>query len=60
MDSTKNVKIPFEILVEMVKNLDEELKEELFERVFFVNDTSPLSEKEKQLLKLGARGDIYK
>ena len=53
MDSLKEVKIPFSTIVDIVKNLSDDLKNELFERVFIEYDTSPLSEQEKKFLNEG-------
>ena len=51
MQMSNEVKIPFEMIVDIVKNLNDDLKEELFNRVFLEFDTSPLTNKEKNCLK---------
>ena len=53
MDSLKEVKIPFSTIVDIVRNLSDDLKNELFERVFIEYDTSSLSEQEKKFLNEG-------
>ncbi|AEH44584.1 hypothetical protein Thein_0704 [Thermodesulfatator indicus DSM 15286] len=45
---TKNVSIPIDIIIEMLKKLNEEEKQEIFEKVFLEEDTSPLTIEEKQ------------
>ncbi len=44
----KNVSIPIDIIIELLKKLNEEEKQEIFEKVFLEEDTSPLTIEEKQ------------
>lgn len=46
-----DMNIPFEKIVEIVRNLNEDLKEKLFKEVFLEFDTTPLTDKEKNRLK---------
>ena len=43
----KNVSIPIDIIIELLKKLDEEAKQEIFEKVFLEEDTTPLTMEEK-------------
>jgi len=43
----KNVSIPIDIIIELLKKLDEEAKQEVFEKVFLEEDTTPLTMEEK-------------
>ncbi len=48
---TNTVSVPLEVIVKLLKNLNEEAKEKIFEEVFLETDTSPLTEEEKKLLE---------
>jgi len=52
---TNTVSIPLEIIVELLKNLNEEAREKIFEEVFLEADTSPLTEEERKLLEIAER-----
>jgi len=43
----KNISIPIDIIIELLKKLDEEVKQEIFEKVFLEEDTTPLTMEEK-------------
>ena len=43
----KNVSIPIDIIIELLKKLNEEAKQEIFEKVFLEEDTTPLTMEEK-------------
>ncbi len=43
----KNVSIPIDIIIELLQKLSEEAKQEVFEKVFLEEDTSPLTMEEK-------------
>jgi len=43
----KNVSIPIDIIIELLKKLNEEEKQEIFEKVFLEEDTTPLTIEEK-------------
>ncbi len=43
----KNVSIPIDIIIELLKKLDEKAKQEIFEKVFLEEDTTPLTIEEK-------------
>ena len=45
---TKNVSIPIDIIIELLKKLNEEERQEIFEKVFLEVDNSPLTIEEKQ------------
>jgi len=44
----KNVSIPIDIIIELLKKLNEEAKQEIFEKVFLEEDTTPLTIEEKR------------
>jgi len=45
----KNVSIPIDIIIELLKKLNEEAKQEIFEKVFLLEeDTTPLTIEEKR------------
>ncbi len=52
---TDTVSIPLEVIVELLKNLNEEAREKIFEEVFLEADTSPLTEEERKLLEIAER-----
>ena len=43
----KNVSIPIDIIIELLKKLSEEAKQEVFEKVFLEEDAAPLTMEEK-------------
>ncbi|WP_456324821.1 hypothetical protein [Desulfonauticus submarinus] len=47
----KNVSIPIDIIIELLKKLSEEAKQEVFEKVFLEEDTSPLTIEEKYVIE---------
>jgi cell division protein FtsX len=49
---TKEVPISIDLIIEMLKNLNEEAKQEIFERVYLEEDTSPLTAEEKEAIKM--------
>ncbi len=52
MDTHKNmISIPVDVIVEILKNLDESVKDEIFERVFLEEDTFPVDEAESSAIQ---------
>ena len=48
---TKNIGIPIELLIDLLKKLNDDAKEEIFEKVFIKEDTIPLTKGEKIAIK---------
>jgi len=48
----KNVSVSLDIIIEFLKKLNEEAKQEIFEKVFLEEDTIPLTGEEKQEIKI--------
>ena len=48
----KNVSVPLDIIIKLLKKLNEEAKQEIFEKVFLEEDTIPLTFEEKQEIKI--------
>ena len=48
----KNVSVSLDIIIEFLKKLNEEAKQEIFEKVFLEEDTIPLTVEEKQEIKI--------
>ena len=46
--SIKTALVPIESLINLLKSLSEEAKEEIFEKVFIEEDTVPLTNEERQ------------
>ncbi len=49
---TKTTTISVDSLISLLKSLDDEVKEEIFEKVFIEEDTSPLSDEERRSLSM--------
>jgi hypothetical protein len=56
--STTKVNLPIEVIINLLKSLDVQAKEQIFEEVFVGSDTTPLSEDEDQALNTAM--DEYK
>ena len=59
----KNISVSIDIIIELLKKLNEEAKQEIFEKVFLEEDTTPLTIEERQEIKsaeeeLNNRGTI--
>ena len=49
---TKQVNLPIEVILNLLRSLDPQTKEEIFEEIFIESDSAPLSlEEEKDLKK---------
>ena len=57
MSSTK-VNLPIEVIIDLLKSLDAQAKEQIFKEVFVGSDITPLSEGEEQALNTAM--DEYK
>ncbi|RLC46568.1 MAG: hypothetical protein DRH57_05830 [Candidatus Cloacimonadota bacterium] len=44
---TKKITVPIEIIIQLLKRLKDEEKEEIFKEVFIEEDTQPLTEEER-------------
>ena len=49
--NTKQVSMPIEVIVNLLKSLDLQTREEIFKEVFIECDTAPLSPEEEESLK---------
>jgi len=49
--NTKQVSLPIEVIVNLLKSLDLQTREEIFKEVFIECDTAPLSPEETESLK---------
>ena len=49
--ASRTVSISIEALIGLLRDLDEEAKDEIFQRVFVVSETEPLTQEEKKALK---------
>ena len=56
--STRQVNLPIEVIIDLLKSLDPKAKEEIFEEVFIECETAPLSKEEEKALETGM--DEYK
>ena len=50
--NTKQVNLPTEVIVNLLKSLDLQAREEIFREVFIECDTAPLSQEEQESLKV--------
>ena len=48
--SVKMTQVPIEPLIDLLKSLNDDAKETIFEKVFIEEDTSPLTKEEEQAL----------
>ena len=49
--NTKQVSLPIEVIVNLLRSLDLQTREEIFKKVFIECDTAPLSLEEEESLK---------
>lgn len=49
--NTKQVSLPIEVIVDLLRSLDSQAREEIFREVFIDCDTEPLSPEEEASLK---------
>ncbi|MCP5106434.1 MAG: hypothetical protein GY950_23825 [bacterium] len=49
--NTKQVSLPIEVIVNLLRSLDLQTREEVFKEVFIEHDTAPLSPEEEQALQ---------
>jgi len=49
--ASRTVSISIEALIDLLRDLDEEAKDEIFQRVFVESDTEPLTQEEEEALK---------
>lgn len=48
---TKQVNLPIEVILNLLRSLDPQTKEEIFEEIFIESDSAPLSSEEEKDLK---------
>jgi len=49
--ASRTVSISIEALIGLLRDLDEEANDEIFQRVFVVSETEPLTQEEKKALR---------
>ncbi len=49
--ASRTVSISIEALIDLLRDLDEEAKDEIFQKVFVESDTEPLTQEEKEALR---------
>jgi len=51
----EKVEVPIDKLIDLINSLDEETKYKLLEKIFVEFDASPLTDKERKIIKKGVK-----